>query len=150
MLVFNLSEGKVGCAKCALIMTGVLIWGVNLVFSAPAMAQEEPLVVEITDTQTMGVETAMAGENATPADIVVTITGSIVIDGDDQTAIMLNSDNSVTNAGSLSSSDGNNVTGIFIGGGRRGRSAIRARLALMKAVMQVLRPVMIWRKAYNA
>ena len=120
MLVFNLSEGKVGCAKCALIMTGVLIWGVNLVFSAPAMAQEEPLVVEITDTQTMGVETAMAGENATPADIVVTITGSIVIDGDDQTAIMLNSDNSVTNAGSLSSSDGNNVTGIFIGGGQTG------------------------------
>lgn len=64
-----------------------------------------------------------APDGASPGDVTITSTGSIAVTAG-QTAITVDSNNDVSNAGTLSSSDANNTTGILLQGGFAGPQVI--------------------------
>ncbi|MBL4616184.1 MAG: autotransporter domain-containing protein [Robiginitomaculum sp.] len=83
--------------------------GAAIGFALPAAAQVE-IETELTDpidTQTI--------DGGNPADIIILNAGSVLI-GAGQTAVTLNSDNTVTNQGTISSTDADNTTGILVSG----------------------------------
>lgn len=92
-----------------------LLCSASLLVAAPAFAQ-----VEITDGRTDPVSTGTAGDGSTPADVVITSTGSVTLENEGP-AVILNSDNSLTNAGEVIITDVDNATGVSLEGGT-GRS----------------------------
>ncbi|MCF6293605.1 MAG: methyl-accepting chemotaxis protein, partial [Robiginitomaculum sp.] len=95
--------------RLLLLSAGLTSLGVALGFAFPAAAQVE-VGTELTDpidTQTI--------DDGNPADIVILSAGSVLI-GAGQTAITLNSDNTVTNQGIISSTDADNSIGILVSG----------------------------------
>lgn len=86
--------------------------GLLLAFAAaPALAQDVSIGTQRTDP----IATATAGTNGTPANVTVTSTGSIATTG--ASVATINSANSLTNGGTLSSSATSNVVGVAIGTG---------------------------------
>jgi uncharacterized protein with beta-barrel porin domain len=89
---------------------------VPIVFALPAAAQ-----VQITTATTAPVATATAGTGSTPANIEITATGSVALeDQPNATAVTINSSNTVTNNGTISTNDSNNSTGVRIAPGITG------------------------------
>jgi uncharacterized protein with beta-barrel porin domain len=94
---------------------------VPLAFALPAAAQ-----VQITTATTTPVATATAGAGGTAANVEITSTGSIGITGGaaGTTAATINSNNTITNAGNISITNGNDTTGVRITpGATRGYTA---------------------------
>jgi hypothetical protein len=87
-------------------------------FAASAATAANP-VVTIGASQTTPVTTATVGTGGTPADISITTAGSInpTTGG---AAVIINSNNAVTNAGTISYNGVNNATGIFANAGVSG------------------------------
>lgn len=84
-----------------------------LVLAAPptiALAE-----VSVTTARTEGVATATA-DNGSPADVSISTAGSIALSGG--AGLVVNSDNTATNAGAITSTDASNVTGVLISGTR--------------------------------
>lgn len=87
-----------------------------LVFTLPAFAQ-----VTISTATTTPVETATAGTGATPSDVVIASGGSITLDEQDgSTAVNVNSSNTLTNNGSVTITDSDNVVGVRLAPGVTG------------------------------
>ena len=89
----------------------VLLCSASLLIASPALAQ-----VEITDDRTDPVDTATEGEGGTPADVTITASGSVILETEGP-AVILNSDNDLTNAGQIRISDVDNATGVSLEGG---------------------------------
>ena len=89
----------------------VLLCSASLLMAAPAFAQ-----VEITDDRTEPVDTATEGEGGTPADVTITSSGSVILENEGP-AVILNSDNNLTNAGEVRITDVDNATGVSLEGG---------------------------------
>ncbi|MBL4854588.1 MAG: autotransporter domain-containing protein [Robiginitomaculum sp.] len=69
--------------------------------------------VEITDARTTGVSTSTA-DNGAPSDVTITATGSITVTTG--AAATLDSNNDLTNAGTITTTDADNTTGVLITG----------------------------------
>jgi uncharacterized protein with beta-barrel porin domain len=78
--------------------------------------------VSISTATTNPLQTS-APDGASPGNVTVTSTGSIAVTAG-QTAVTVNSNNIVSNAGTLSSNDANNTTGIALQGGFAGPQVI--------------------------
>lgn len=78
----------------------------------PTVALSE---VSITAARTEGVATATA-DNGTPADVSISSAGSITLSSG--AGLVVNSDNTASNAGAITSTDVNNATGVLISGTR--------------------------------
>lgn len=88
-----------------------LLCGAALLTAAPAFSQ-----VEIADARTEAVDTATAGDNGTPSDVTITGDGSFVLTTSGP-ALTLNSNNDLSNAGSISIDDVDNATAVLLEGG---------------------------------
>lgn len=88
-----------------------LLCGAALLSAAPAFSQ-----VEITDAVTTPVDTATAGDGGTASDVTITSTGSVTLDTAGP-AVTLNSNNDLTNEGTISITDVDNATGVLLEGG---------------------------------
>lgn len=82
-------------------------------FASVAIAQ-----VEITDERTTPVTTGTI-DGGSPGDIVIRSGGSVLV-GAGNTAVTIDTNNTVTNEGTIGSTDANNTTGILITGGTTG------------------------------
>ncbi|PHS40013.1 MAG: hypothetical protein COA91_05135 [Robiginitomaculum sp.] len=69
--------------------------------------------VEVTDERTTGISTSSADGGA-PADVIITSTGSITVTTG--VAATLDSDNDLTNAGTITTTDADDTTGVLITG----------------------------------
>lgn len=86
----------------------------------PCLAIATAQAQEISTETTTPVATSTI-DNGAAADIVITEEGSIVLGGTaGQVAVIVDSDNSVTNEGVIQFDDTNSVTGIYIGSGLSG------------------------------
>ncbi len=79
-----------------------------------ALASSAFAQVEITDEQTTGVQTSTAGDGGVASDVTITSTGSVTVTTG--AAVTMDSDNNVTNDGTLASTDADNTTGVLITG----------------------------------
>lgn len=77
--------------------------------------------VTISTSTTTPIQTADPNPNnpVDPGDVTITTSGSITVTAG-QTAVTVNSDNDVSNAGVIGSSNADNTTGILVTGGRTG------------------------------
>ncbi|MDQ7018736.1 MAG: hypothetical protein Q9M33_06180, partial [Robiginitomaculum sp.] len=82
-------------------------------FASIAVAQ-----VELTDERTTPVTTGTI-DGGSPGDIIIRSGASILV-GAGNTAVTIDTDNTVTNEGTIGSADANNTTGILISGGTTG------------------------------
>ncbi|HRP10349.1 MAG TPA: autotransporter domain-containing protein [Terricaulis sp.] len=106
---------------------------VALVGAAARDAVADPL--NITTATTTPVATATA--NNGPGDISISSSGSIAITAG-QTAVTVNSNHDVSNGGTISSNDADNVTGILLQGGFAGPLAIvnTGSISLLESYVQ--------------
>ncbi len=84
-----------------------------LMISSTAMAQ-----VSIDTERTTPISTSSANDDGTANDIDITTNGSVVVSSG--TAVTVDSNNSVTNAGTIQMDDANDVTGVELVGGNTG------------------------------
>ena len=99
-----------------MLRKSLLLFSVALptaLLASPAQAQ-----VEITDAQISPVSTGTAN-GGSASDVIIRSGGSVLI-GTGDTALTINSGNTVTNEGNIGSNDADNTTGILISGGNTG------------------------------
>ena len=87
-------------------------------FTALLIPQATLAQVDISDARTTTVSTSTEGENDTPSDVNILTGGSVTVT--EGTAVELDSDNALTNAGAINITDANDVTGVLISGGVTG------------------------------
>ncbi len=89
--------------------------GLAAVLAGAGAGNAEANDVTVSTATTTPLQTS-APDNVSPGDVTITNTGSIAVTAG-QTAVTVNSNNDVSNAGSLTSNDANNTTGILLQGG---------------------------------
>ena len=98
-------------------------------YAAPAMAQDtDP--VEVNDARTEAVRTSTIDDGA-PGDIVIGTGGSIVIDTPGP-ALVIDSSNSVTNAGTITINNVDDATGVELQGGNSGNFLNSGRISIIE------------------
>lgn len=105
----------------------VKLGGVKLAGLAAALvgaAADEASANDVTvSTATTNPLLTSAPDGASPGDVTITAAGSVAVTTG-QTAVTVDSNNDVSNAGALSSNDANNSTGILLQGGFAGPQVI--------------------------
>lgn len=91
-----------------------LLCGASLLVATPVLAQ-----VEITEDTNQQIETATAAADATASDVTIA-SGTVVSLEQAGTAVTVNSDNALINAGTISATNVDNVTGVDLQGGSTG------------------------------
>ncbi|MEJ0059482.1 MAG: autotransporter domain-containing protein [Terricaulis sp.] len=111
------------------------IKGVQLAGLAVALvgvAAEDALAADVSiSTATTAPVTTASPDGVSPGTVTVTSTGSITIAAG-QTAVTLNSNNSVINGGTIASNNVNNVTGIAVSGARTGDITVNGAINLLE------------------
>lgn len=101
----------------------VRLMGLAAVLAGAAAADEASANDVTVSTATTTPLLTSAPDGASPGDVTITAAGSIAVNAG-QTAVTVDSNNDVSNAGTLSSNDANNTTGILLQGGFAGPQVI--------------------------
>jgi uncharacterized protein with beta-barrel porin domain len=106
---------------------------VSLTVAAPAAFADRDVTTEITDV----LATATAGTGNVPDNIVISSTGRVTRTNADAAAVTLNSDNSVSNDGTISiTTDEDDAVGVHIVGGNTGDFTNTGRIEVLSETAQ--------------
>ena len=94
------------------LLRGTAIAAIALTVSLPAYAQ-----VTIDDARTTAVNTSTAGDGGVADDVTIGTDGSVTLTDDVGPAVVLDSDNDLTNNGAISIADVDNAVGVSLEGG---------------------------------
>ena len=108
---------------------------VSLTVAAPAAFADRDVTTEITDV----LETATAGSGGGADNIVISSSGRVTRTDASAAAVTLNSDNSVTNNGTISiTTDDDDAVGVHIVGGNTGDFTNSGRIEILSETAQIL------------